>query len=69
MFKKWSEFRRRQRGILRASNAPTPFAQTAEAGPDKGFQADLISDTVADECSLALMPLSRLARDGPGLIR
>jgi hypothetical protein len=40
MFKKWSGFRRRQREILRASNAPTPIAQNGEADPDEALQRD-----------------------------
>ena len=39
MFKRWSEFRVRQREILRASNAPTPTA------PEEGTQTDEQIDT------------------------
>jgi len=42
MLKKWSEFRRRQREILRASNSPG--AQEGTAGTDTQVGADLMSD-------------------------
>ena len=38
MFERWSDFRRRQREILRASNASTPIAESAGAAEDGGAE-------------------------------
>lgn len=46
MLKRWSDFRQRQREILRASNAPTPIAQDGGAEPDEAPQGGLLSDAL-----------------------
>lgn len=38
MLKKWSDFRRRQREILSASNAATPIGQNGEADPQEALE-------------------------------
>ncbi len=44
MLKKWSDFRRRQREILRASNTPT--APDGDAGTDEQPEPDLLTDAL-----------------------
>ena len=50
MLKKWSDFRRRQREILRASNTPT--APDGDAGTDEQPEPDLLT---------AALPLDAIA--------
>ena len=58
MLKKWSEFRRRQREILRASNAPTPPDDETET--DEKVEPDLLMDTLPLAAS---SPESNSSRD------
>jgi predicted PurR-regulated permease PerM len=46
MLKRWSDFRRRQRQILRASNAPTATAQDGDAETDDQLEPELLTDAL-----------------------
>jgi predicted PurR-regulated permease PerM len=46
MLKRWSEFRRRQREILRASNAPTPTEPEEGAQTDERIEPVLLTDVL-----------------------
>jgi len=46
MLKRWSDFRRRQLEILRASNAPTPIAQDGGAEPNEAVEGGLLTDAL-----------------------
>ncbi|HEX7535399.1 MAG TPA: AI-2E family transporter [Dermatophilaceae bacterium] len=50
MLKRWSDFRRRQREILRANNAPTPPRETREdesaEGTERAPEGGLLTDTL-----------------------
>jgi len=46
MLKRWSEFRRRQREILRASNAPTPTEPDEGARTDEQIEPVLLTDVL-----------------------
>jgi predicted PurR-regulated permease PerM len=57
MFQRWSEFRRRQREILRASNASSPTAPDEGAQTDEHIEPALLTDVLPlEQPSSALEP-------------
>ena len=46
MLKRWSDFRRTQREILRASNVPTPIERDGGDEPAQAAEPSLLTDTL-----------------------